>query len=143
MDPAIDENERVLTLRLDCFDLSTRAANCIAVQELNTIGDLTCLSAEEIMRWPNAGRKTLAEIRALLGRIGLKLSGDQFPSGLIDTKLLAEFQIAAAKHTDPRLADARVADETTISLLLASHEKQGSLVIAIEECSSPLALGTL
>jgi hypothetical protein len=133
MDPAIDENQRVRALRLDRFDLSTRAANRIAIQELKTIGDLTCLSAAEIMRWPNAGKKTLAEIRTLLGRIGLKLAGDQFPTGPIDPKLLAEFQIAAAKVAEPGSADSQVADETTISLLRASPEKQLNLVIAIKE----------
>src|SRR5438067_1940593 len=101
MDAPADENQRVLALPLDRFDLSTRASNCICVQELKTIGDLTRISADEIMRWQNAGRKTLAEIRTLLGRIGLKLASDQFPTGLIDPKLLAEFQIAAAKLAEP------------------------------------------
>ena len=133
MDKPDDENQSVLALPLDRFDLSTRAANCIRVQELNTIGDLTRISAEEIMRWQNTGRKTLAEVRTLLGRIGLKLAGDQFPSGVPDTKLLTELRISAAKLMESVSATEPIVDHTKISLLCASPEKQRSLVIAAKE----------
>jgi DNA-directed RNA polymerase subunit alpha len=61
---------------LDQVDLSTRARNCLINENISTIGQLAELSLWEIMRWPNAGKKTLLEFQELLGRLGLKLSDD-------------------------------------------------------------------
>jgi DNA-directed RNA polymerase alpha subunit len=87
----------ICALPLDRFNLSTRTTNCTRVQMLATIGDLITKNAAEIMSWPNAGRKTLDEIRILLGRLGLKLTGDSAPTGAIDLKLMAELEVDAVE----------------------------------------------
>jgi len=96
MDTRGDELNTVLKLRLDQFDLSTRTANCMHVEGVSTLGELTEKTAKDILGWRNAGNKTLQEIRYLLGRVGLKLSDDRFPVGAVDQKLLSELSISAA-----------------------------------------------
>jgi hypothetical protein len=85
------------------------------------------------MRWRNAGRKTLAEVRNLLGRICLKLEGDQFPTGLIDPQLVAELQIPVTKRVEPASLVVPTMDSGTVLLRGASAEVQRSLVIATSE----------
>ncbi len=79
-------------LTFDRFKLSVRTTNCLRVQMLVTIRDLNSKSAAEVLSWPNAGRKTLNELRALLGRLGLKLVGDSAPIGAIDLALLEDLE---------------------------------------------------
>lgn len=70
----------VLLRRLDKFDLSTRAANCLVAANVRTVGELVRLRSLDVARWPNAGKKTVTELRALLGRLGLKFVDDQMPT---------------------------------------------------------------
>ena len=84
MDTRPDVQRHVLALGLDRFDLSTRTANCLHLANVSTVEQLVAETANGVLAWQNAGRKTLAEIRQLLGRIGLKLAGDPFPVGAIE-----------------------------------------------------------
>lgn len=79
---------------LERFDLSTRTRNCLCNAEVKRVGELTGLSANDILHWQNAGQKTLREIRELLGSVGLKLKGDLDTATPINLKLL--HQLAAA-----------------------------------------------
>ena len=54
---------------LDQVDLTTRARNCLVSQKISTVGQLADLSSLQIMRWRNAGRKTLRELQDVLGRL--------------------------------------------------------------------------
>jgi DNA-directed RNA polymerase alpha subunit len=76
------------------LDLSVRTSNCIHNAKLVKVGQLAALTAADILRWQNAGKKTLQEIRSVLGSLGLRLSGDARPVGLIDQTLLLELSVA-------------------------------------------------
>ena len=65
-----------LDIELERFDVSTRTHNCFRRENICTVRQLTQLSAMEILGWQNAGRKTLAEIRLILGTLDLSLSGE-------------------------------------------------------------------
>jgi hypothetical protein len=67
----------IVDVELERLNLSTRARNCLRNAKISFLGELAALSAPEIMNWQNAGKKTLREIRELLGSNGLKLKGDQ------------------------------------------------------------------
>lgn len=73
------DHDWLLRQKLDGFDLSTRTANCLHAAHVKTIGDLVALRGVDVLRWPNAGRKTLAELRMLLESVGLNLAKDQVP----------------------------------------------------------------
>lgn len=56
----------LLAQEVTCLQLSTRAANCLRLAQVETVGDLVNLTSADILRWPRAGDKTLRELRALL-----------------------------------------------------------------------------
>jgi DNA-directed RNA polymerase alpha subunit len=58
------------------LQLSTRAANCLRLAQVETVGDLVNLTSADILRWPRAGDKTLRELRALLRAVGLSLADE-------------------------------------------------------------------
>lgn len=72
-------DDLLLAKRLDQLDLSTRTANCLRNARVKTIGQLVALRRADVMKWQNAGKKTLSEIRVLLGSLGLKLVDDIGP----------------------------------------------------------------
>ena len=53
--------------------LSTRALNCLASAEILSLRELTETSEAELLKTPNLGKKTVAEIKGLLGEINLTL----------------------------------------------------------------------
>ena len=66
----------VTTVDLGRLDLSTRTRNCMIQANIETAGELAALTQDDILKIPNAGRKTLKEVREVLGSLGLKLQGD-------------------------------------------------------------------
>ncbi len=71
----------ILQTSLERIDLSTRTSNCCANAGILTLGEMSRLSSIQIMQWPNAGKKTLREIREVLGKVGLKLTDDGTATG--------------------------------------------------------------
>lgn len=68
--------------RIEEIELSVRSANCLENADIKYIGELVQRSEAEMLRTKNFGRKSLNEIKDLLGEMGLglgmKLEG--FPS---------------------------------------------------------------
>jgi DNA-directed RNA polymerase alpha subunit len=83
---------------LDQVDLTTRARNCLINENISTVGQLADLTSTRIMRWRNAGQKTLRELRDVLGRFGLKLSDDPSRPPPADPQLLAELFLPPPKN---------------------------------------------
>jgi len=126
-----DNHQRLLNTSLDLLDLSTRTNNCIQNYSIKTVEDLQKLSANDILRWSNAGRKVLAEIREMLGRLGLKLDGDILPAGEPDPRLLRELDL----RIEALSAVTRAAENARKGtfLLEASPELQRALVTLISD----------
>ncbi len=80
------DRDILLKRKLDSFDLSTRTANCLRSAKTDTIGALVALRSTDVLRWQNAGKKTLSEIRMLLGSVGLKLSDDRVPPCVLEER---------------------------------------------------------
>jgi hypothetical protein len=142
MDTGDDVQGHLLALSLDRFDLSTRTANCLQLAEVYTVEALIVSTAKDVLAWQNAGKKTLDEIRRLLGRIGLKLAGDPFPVGVIDRKLLAELAIDPAEISVSATGIASPSGEVhstepsgALYLNKAPLELQRSLVLAPKSLS--------
>jgi hypothetical protein len=70
------DREFLLGQKLDSFDLSVRTTNCLRNAQIKTIGELVNLQSVDVLKWRNAGIKTLDEIKSLLERIGLKLADE-------------------------------------------------------------------
>jgi DNA-directed RNA polymerase subunit alpha len=62
-----------LLKKVDELELSVRSANCLKNDNIIYIGDLVLYSESEMLRTPNFGRKSLNEIKEVLGHMGLHL----------------------------------------------------------------------
>ena len=85
-EPAKEEPKKKLSdslfRRIDEIELSVRSANCLENADIKYIGELVQKTEAEMLRTKNFGRKSLNEIKEILGEMGLglgmKLEG--FPS---------------------------------------------------------------
>lgn len=68
--------------KIDEIELSVRSANCLENADIKYIGELVQKSEAEMLRTKNFGRKSLNEIKDILGEMGLSLGMklDEFPS---------------------------------------------------------------
>ncbi|WP_291298172.1 DNA-directed RNA polymerase subunit alpha [Elioraea sp.] len=64
---------RNLLRKVDELELSVRSANCLKNDNIVYIGDLVQKTEQEMLRTPNFGRKSLNEIKEVLGSMGLGL----------------------------------------------------------------------
>ena len=65
-----------LTLHINEIELSVRSTNCLAGAEIDTIGELVCLTEKRLLEYRNFGKKSLHEIKAKLIDMGLSLGMD-------------------------------------------------------------------
>lgn len=65
-----------LLKKVDELELSVRSANCLKNDNVVYIGDLVQKSESEMLKTPNFGRKSLNEIKEVLGNMGLKFGMD-------------------------------------------------------------------
>lgn len=73
------ESERVKELvhkGIEDLELSVRALNSLHSENIQTIGDLVTRTDEDLLKFKNFGRKSLEEIKAALGTMGLSLGMD-------------------------------------------------------------------
>jgi DNA-directed RNA polymerase subunit alpha len=68
----IDINPHLL-MKVDELELSVRSANCLKNENIVYIGDLVQRGESEMLKTPNFGRKSLNEIKDVLGQMGLGL----------------------------------------------------------------------
>lgn len=65
--------------KVDTLELTVRAANCLKSENIRYIGDLVTRSESVLLRTPNLGRKSLAEIKNMLAdhdlSLGLNIEG--------------------------------------------------------------------
>lgn len=63
----------ILMRPVDDLELTVRSANCLKAENIYYIGDLVQRSESELLKTPNLGRKSLNEIKQVLGSRGLIL----------------------------------------------------------------------
>ena len=85
---------RNLLRKVDELELSVRSANCLKNDNIVYIGDLVQKSEQEMLRTPNFGRKSLNEIKEVLGSMGLSLG-------------MTVVRLAAGEHRGPGQAAGR------------------------------------
>jgi DNA-directed RNA polymerase subunit alpha len=63
----------VLLRPIDDLELTVRSANCLKAESIYYIGDLVQRTEVELLKTPNLGKKSLTEIKDVLGARGLSL----------------------------------------------------------------------
>lgn len=71
--PEMDKLNENLFRSVDELELSVRSANCLKHANIRLIGDLVQKTEAEILATKNFGRKSLNEIKEILGEMGLNL----------------------------------------------------------------------
>ncbi len=69
----VDESEGVLDTPIEELDLSVRSYNCLKRQGVNTIGQLTECSEQDLLNIRNFGAKSIEEVKDKLVSMGLNL----------------------------------------------------------------------
>ena len=71
-----EELQEKLKTPISELELSVRSANCLREAKIATIGDLVQKTPQELLKYRNFGKKSLAEIDELLHGMGLQLGMD-------------------------------------------------------------------
>ncbi len=92
-----EETEKVnenLYRTVEELELSVRSANCLKNAGIKLIGELVSRSESEMLKTQNFGRKSLNEIKDILGEMGLTLGMklDSFPDPQVMSRLRGEKQ---------------------------------------------------
>lgn len=67
---------QLLRTHLVDLNLSVRALNCLKAADVNTLADLVKHSKNDLLKFRNFGRKSLAELEEVIDRMGLTFSMD-------------------------------------------------------------------
>ena len=70
--PRVELNENLFR-NVDELELSVRASNCLKTANIRTIADLVQKTEPELLKTKNFGKKSLNEIKTILGEMGLSL----------------------------------------------------------------------
>lgn len=68
-----DDKNKLLEMPIEELDLSVRSYNCLKRAGINTVGELTNKTEEEMIKVRNLGRKSLEEVAQKLEALGLSL----------------------------------------------------------------------
>ncbi len=72
MERGVGQMNEVLNRSVEELELSVRSYNCLKNANIQTIGDLVQKTEAEMLRTKNFGRKSLNEIKEILGGLGLQ-----------------------------------------------------------------------
>lgn len=75
-DEEILHMRQLLKTKLVDLDLSVRALNCLKAAEVDTLGDLVKYNKNDLLKFRNFGKKSLAELDELLASLGLNFGMD-------------------------------------------------------------------
>ena len=76
-----EELQEKLKTPISELELSVRSANCLREAKIHTIGELVQKTPQELLKYRNFGKKSLAEIDELLHGMGLELGAGTKPQG--------------------------------------------------------------
>src|SRR3989454_99232 len=89
--PRTERNENLFR-NVDELELSVRASNCLKSANIRTIADLVPRTDAELLKTKNFGKKSLNEIKTMLGTMGLSLGMRLDPEEL--ERLRAQYERA-------------------------------------------------
>ncbi|HBZ01577.1 MAG TPA: DNA-directed RNA polymerase subunit alpha [candidate division Zixibacteria bacterium] len=76
VDEEVMRIRNLLKMRVDELELSVRSSNCLHAANIITLEDLVRKTEQEMLKYRNFGRKSLNELNAILGELGLSFGMD-------------------------------------------------------------------
>ncbi len=76
VDEEVMRIRNLLKMRVDELELSVRSSNCLHAANIVTLEDLVRKTEGEMLKYRNFGRKSLNELNAILGELGLSFGMD-------------------------------------------------------------------
>ncbi len=125
----VDARTRLLDTPLSEYELSVRARNCLKKMNIRTLGELVELSEAELLAYKNFGETSLAEIKQLLDRKGLRLG-----------QRVEEMEVAEAPAETPVAAPVRSPGQEAV---LAKPVSDLELSVRARRCLQRLNVQTL
>jgi len=122
-----DKRNRVLEIPVTDFELSVRSRNCLERMNIQTLGDLTRVTEQDLLNFKNFGETSLNEIRQMLASQGLRLG-----------QAVEEEQQVRAVHGPPVPPSRKVKTDVVDQAL-----SEFSLPIRIRRCAEVLGVHTL
>ncbi len=101
-----DRLTQVLNIPVTDFELSVRSRNCLQKMGINTLGDLTRTSEQELLASKNFGETSLVEIRDMLSSKGLELG--QFAHERVEPEPM--FDVAAMSPDEQALLERPISE---------------------------------
>ncbi len=88
VEPQEPEIDPELLRPVDDLELTVRSANCLKAEQVYYIGDLVQKTETELLKTPNLGKKSLTEIKDILGTRGFTLGTklDTWPPAALEEK---------------------------------------------------------
>jgi hypothetical protein len=105
------------------LEFSVRTLNCFCNEGIRTIRDIITKSEADLLRIPNFGRKTLHEVKELLGLFGLELR--KTPSLTVEEEMahaMARIRAAKVAYAEAVLEVQRIAKLMPDALTLEENE---------------------
>jgi DNA-directed RNA polymerase subunit alpha len=97
---ALSQMNEVLNRSVEELELSVRSYNCLKNANIQTIGDLVQKTEAEMLRTKNFGRKSLNEIKEILGGLGLSFGMKFDAQGRLISPAGTPASISAASDTE-------------------------------------------
>lgn len=91
--PEDQELAQALARPVEELELSVRAAHCLKAANIHTIGDLVVRTEQEMLQFPNFGKKSLDEIKTILQTMDLSL-GMKLPVSIAEPHASSEAEKA-------------------------------------------------
>ena len=107
-----------LNMPIEALDLSIRCVNCLAAAKIVTVGELLRTSDEELLRFRNFGRKSLAEIKTVLTSIGIP---NDIKRGMLMSPRIEAYAVQFVKDRQDEIASVPVFTREWPDTLSALH----------------------
>lgn len=116
--------EQLLNRPVTDFELSVRSRNCLATMGINTLGDLTRISEQELLSGKNFGETSLTEVRDLMRMHNLSLG-----------------QFQHEKAREPSFDSRDLSPEEQVKLMLPVGDL--NLSVRSRKCMTRLGISTI
>lgn len=139
-----NEQDPLLLQSIDDLEMTIRTTNCLKMEGILTVGDLVLWSESNLLTIPNLGKKALTEIKDVLAKYKLALSGTGrvFTPEEVEARAELMLQMEERKRQETLQREAWKAEKNSMPIVEKSRaEKERARKLtqkSVRMCYSPL-----